>query len=170
MTYSEKLKNPRWQKKRLERLEESDFSCDNCGDGDSELAVHHRHYKKGAAPWEYDNDDLLVLCKKCHERLHTALDRLMRHVGRITTQDTIERLCGYAMVMSGDDIFPSTIKTPGEILGLADAYRTTPDAITRMMRIAKKEKTPLNASAYYPQMLDEALQFPWLEDDAKVTP
>ena len=32
MGYSEKLKDPRWQKKRLEILERDNFRCQYCGD------------------------------------------------------------------------------------------------------------------------------------------
>lgn len=67
MTYAEKLKDPRWQKKRLEILERDDFSCRSCGSDAKELHVHHLIYLKGKEPWEYKNEHLVTLCKKCHE-------------------------------------------------------------------------------------------------------
>jgi hypothetical protein len=67
MTYTEKLKDPRWQKKRLEKLNEARWACQGCGREDITLHVHHLEYKKGAAPWEYEADELRVFCADCHE-------------------------------------------------------------------------------------------------------
>ncbi len=67
MNYSEKLKNPLWQKKRLEVLQRDDFTCQNCGDTKNTLHVHHRNYCFGFEPWEYQLIDLITLCEICHE-------------------------------------------------------------------------------------------------------
>jgi hypothetical protein len=73
-TYFEKLKDPRWQRKRLEVLSENNFSCESCGDTGKTLHVHHVAYKKGAEPWEYSSDELQCLCDDCHAFEH-ELDR-----------------------------------------------------------------------------------------------
>ena len=65
MTYSQKLKDPRWQKKRLEILNRDEFTCQICKDTKTELHVHHVEYK--GEPWQQDNDKLVTLCKHCHE-------------------------------------------------------------------------------------------------------
>jgi len=70
MTYSEKLKDPRWQKKRLEILERDDWTCRWCFDSESTLHIHHVKYKKGSNPWEYSNDDLITICEDCHTSEH----------------------------------------------------------------------------------------------------
>lgn len=67
MKYSEKLKDPRWQKKRLEIFQRDEFMCVRCFDGENTLSVHHCAYEKGKEPWEYDDDDLLTLCQNCHD-------------------------------------------------------------------------------------------------------
>lgn len=64
MTYSEKLKDPRWQKMRLEILERDSFSCMHCERTDKELHVHHIKYSGN--PWDSNPDDLITLCKDCH--------------------------------------------------------------------------------------------------------
>ena len=64
--YAEKLRDPRWQKKRLEIFDRDDWTCQMCGDGGSTLHVHHRVYEKGKEPWEYDNSSLVTLCECCH--------------------------------------------------------------------------------------------------------
>src|SRR5262245_45622920 len=66
MTYSDKLKDPRWQKKRLEILERDEFTCRDCGCTDKTLHVHHCHYEKGD-PWEAKNNVLLTICDNCHK-------------------------------------------------------------------------------------------------------
>jgi len=71
-TYAEKLKDPRWQRKRLEVLNIHDFTCDGCyGDGNT-LHVHHLYYVSGRDPWEYPNFALTVLCEDCHSFAHSA--------------------------------------------------------------------------------------------------
>ena len=64
MKYSEKLKSPKWQKKRLEILQRDNFKCRYCNDSETELQVHHLKYNK--EPWDANNEDLICLCKDCH--------------------------------------------------------------------------------------------------------
>lgn len=66
MTYSDKLKSPKWQKKRLEILNRDNFKCKFCGDIDSTLHVHHISYSEGE-PWEIEDNLLITLCYECHE-------------------------------------------------------------------------------------------------------
>lgn len=72
MNYSEKLKSPDWQRKRLEVLQRDDFTCQLCGDKKTELHVHHLKYI--GAPWESPIEDLQTLCKTCHS-LETLLHK-----------------------------------------------------------------------------------------------
>lgn len=67
-TYSEKLKDPRWQRRRLEIMQRDSWRCRKCGDGSTSLNVHHDHYINGLEPWEYPADLLITLCEPCHEK------------------------------------------------------------------------------------------------------
>lgn len=78
MTYAEKLKDPRWQKKRLEVLNRDEFTCRYCGDTKTTLHVHHLYYSKGAEPWDYDECELLTVCEDCHSVEHINLTPLER--------------------------------------------------------------------------------------------
>ena len=69
-TYSEKLTDPMWQKKRLEIMQRDEFQCQFCGDDKSELNVHHKRYIDGKLPHEYENEDLITYCKDCHTVIH----------------------------------------------------------------------------------------------------
>jgi hypothetical protein len=71
-TYSELLRDPRWQKKRLEVLQFKDWTCESCYAVDVTFHVHHKHYVQGRNPWEYDADQLAVLCEDCHSARHDA--------------------------------------------------------------------------------------------------
>lgn len=68
--YKALLQLPQWQKKRLEVLEAAGWKCSECGAEDRQLQVHHKRYIAGAKPWEYESDDLAVLCDRCHEAEH----------------------------------------------------------------------------------------------------
>ena len=71
-TYKEMLQSPLWQKKRLEVFNQKGFRCEECGDEESQLAVHHKYYKKDFKPWDYQDDAYMVLCTPCHDAVHKA--------------------------------------------------------------------------------------------------
>jgi len=77
-SYSDKLKDPRWQKKRLEIMQRDKFMCRECGDTDNTLNVHHLNYIHGMQPWEYDNSDLKTLCELCHQAMHNDYIEIKR--------------------------------------------------------------------------------------------
>lgn len=70
MTYSEKLKDPRWQKKRLEILDRDEFKCRICNDSKSTLHVHHKYYEYNKDPWDYTDITYITLCETCHDKAH----------------------------------------------------------------------------------------------------
>ena len=74
-SYSEKLKDPRWQKKRLEIFQRDNFTCQKCGSTDNTLVVHHFEYSGN--PWEAENEKLITVCEICHtviEGIKNTLD------------------------------------------------------------------------------------------------
>jgi len=92
--YLELFKDPRWQKKRLEVLELNNWECENCGNKKKTLSIHHKHYKKGTMPWEYENFELICLCYVCHNEYHGILD-YFKSVGLILNIGYLYRLLGY---------------------------------------------------------------------------
>lgn len=87
MTYAEKLKDPRWQKRRLEVFNKADWKCEDCGAGDKELQVHHCYYIRSLEPWEHGNDLLICVCPDCHkkrqakeEAIHVSVGQWLREV------------------------------------------------------------------------------------------
>jgi hypothetical protein len=73
MTYSEKLKDPRWQRKRLEIMERDRWACQHCAATDKSMTVHHVVYHQRRDPWEYENDELLALCEGCHNEIERQI-------------------------------------------------------------------------------------------------
>lgn len=65
-SYLEKLRDPRWQKRRLQIYERDDWTCQICFDTEGTLHVHHRYYENGEEPWEADDRALVTLCEPCH--------------------------------------------------------------------------------------------------------
>jgi len=70
--YGQKLRDPRWQRKRLEIMQRDEFKCRLCGDHEATLNVHHLLYQRGADPWDYRDTALLTVCEACHEELHIS--------------------------------------------------------------------------------------------------
>jgi len=96
-TYAEKLRDPRWQKKRLEIMQIARFECQSCGDETKTLNVHHKFYKKGAQPWDYNDEDLACLCEDCHKHEHdlkALLDKLIAHE-TVCHETLIGFICGH---------------------------------------------------------------------------
>ena len=71
MIYVEKLKDPRWQKRKAEVCAVANWKCQDCGGEDKNLHVHHKRYLKDGTgkmndPWEYSDGDLVCVCMDCH--------------------------------------------------------------------------------------------------------
>lgn len=92
-SYSDKLKDPRWQRVRLVAMQAAQWRCQICEDTKEELNVHHifyRHHvpspifegvngvgdKRPFEPWEYPLTDLRVLCRTCHTLTHLPANKV----------------------------------------------------------------------------------------------
>lgn len=102
-TYAEKLRDPRWQRRRLEVMGNADFACEACGAIHLTLNVHHTLYRKGADPWEYSDEELRCLCEGCHGIEHEIRDVISLNMSFMSL-DQLQRLRGYSagiLVASG---------------------------------------------------------------------
>ena len=111
-SYADKLKDPRWQKKRLEILDKNDWCCQRCFDSELTLHVHHKAYIKGRSPWEYEDSELTVLCESCHENetasIKPVIDCFIRSIKGKFLSDQITD------ISSGFNSMPM-VHTPGVI-------------------------------------------------------
>ncbi len=73
MTYSDKLTDVRWQKKRLEIMSRDNFACRSCYAHEGTMHVHHLCYLKRFDPWEYKDDEMITL-SDCHAEWHRLFD------------------------------------------------------------------------------------------------
>lgn len=123
MKYSDKLRDPRWQKKRLEILEAAAFTCEDCGNKENELQVHHCFYAKGREPWEYNRNSLICVCVDCHlrrEGIEFTIKSSLAAVCRFSSVPTLENiapfLCNTATGMDGFVSYNSHVEHPETIL------------------------------------------------------
>lgn len=132
MSYSEKLKDPRWQKKRLEILSSEDWSCALCLSKNKTLHVHHKYYTPNTDPWDYDDSCYVILCEDCHKEEHEALKTLEKHllncVRRQFMASEIKDIC-FAFLNMKQDHIPEVTATA---LKWALTDRESMSIITRM--------------------------------------
>lgn len=84
MTFKEQYLHPQWQRKRLEVMSAAGYACENCGETEATLNVHHKRYVKGRMVWDYERDELACLCEPCHKTHHkerALLDAILASSG-----------------------------------------------------------------------------------------
>jgi hypothetical protein len=94
--YIELLRDPRWQRKRLEVMGRDNFECTQCGDDSSTLNVHHGYYEKSKMPWEYPTSTLWTLCEACHAEVEEWRRQLNRAIGGLDPCH-MDHIRGYAL-------------------------------------------------------------------------
>lgn len=82
-SYRSQYLDPRWQKKRLEVMQEAGFKCQACGSGEKTLNVHHKQYVTNRDIWDYKDDQYATLCEDCHEMIHESFDILNDVIGSV---------------------------------------------------------------------------------------
>lgn len=108
--YSKLLRDPRWQRKRLEVLNDCEYRCQNCGATDKMLQVHHKHYVYGRKPWEYDKSELTCLCDTCHKELTEKAKKIKGFVDSVIGFGLADSICGYLKCLMWEhDEFKGTI-------------------------------------------------------------
>jgi len=142
--YTELLKDPRWQRKRLEIMERANFACEICDDNETTLHIHHGYYQMGVNPWEYHDETLHCLCEKCHEVTSKNADFLKKLLGHINPAD-MEQIIGYvlAIALSYPIEDPSMDEPPSvnyeTFLGIAQYRANTKDDVVRQLIADYKE-------------------------------
>jgi 5-methylcytosine-specific restriction endonuclease McrA len=104
MKYSDKLKDPRWQRKRLEIFQRDNFRCQHCGNPDKPLNIHHLIYLR-RDPWDYPNHLYQTLCEDCHngrqeltERITNAVRISLANIPTRSLLQSAQKLCDEAML------------------------------------------------------------------------
>ena len=134
MTYSEQLKHPNWQRKRLEALNAAEFRCQCCYDAETTLHVHHKRYFKGRMAWEYALAELAVLCESCHEEEHAKDDVRQRLFSRL---DVDGPLSADDLVAYGAGAMNESIGDDHELLALLEQIKEAKPAQFWSGRVAR---------------------------------
>lgn len=102
MTYSEQLKSPLWQKKRLEIFERDGFCCKGCNSSQNQIHVHHGVYIKGLMAWEYDSKYLHTLCSDCHSLTTMFMKDIYNTIGECNPNDLWDLDWLFKSIRNGD--------------------------------------------------------------------
>jgi hypothetical protein len=115
--YSAKLKDPKWQRRRLEILGRDDFRCRLCQDTAATLAVHHLAYT-AAQPWDEPESNLITVCEHCHELIkHPRGRHQVRAFQMILAATDLFR-----RMQTSDGLSASAPPAPSAHLGAEEAY------------------------------------------------
>jgi hypothetical protein len=76
MNRKEEYQDERWKERAAQIRELDKHKCAMCGAEGVELQVHHLSYPPPPFHlWDAKDDELVTLCKKCHERVHRIKSR-----------------------------------------------------------------------------------------------
>lgn len=90
LSYSDKLKDVRWQQVRLRIFDRDKFTCTQCGSKSETISVHHGYYAFKTDPWDYPAETLHTVCETCHKLFEEVKAALYREIGQLSIQDMQE--------------------------------------------------------------------------------
>ena len=136
-SYSDKLRDPRWQRRRLEVFEAAGWKCERCGDKGSTLHAHHKFYMKDWEPWEYAREALLALCEACHHEEHELREciGLVAACANVSTDQLLGYVYGCAL--NGGTVTQLTFKSTPRfeyLIGLGDVYGVEAERLVDLLQ------------------------------------
>lgn len=81
--YIDYMESKAWDKKRIKRLKKDSYTCQNCGEKNKPLDVHHKTYERLG---HERMSDLVSLCRQCHDETHGKRPHLAFEVCRTCGQ------------------------------------------------------------------------------------
>jgi len=117
--YYEKLRDPRWQRKRLEIMQRDNFCCTSCGSSTGTLNVHHTvSYRKNTDPWDYEDDELTTFCEECHGKISEMIYSITSMaMGRCYCVDSAQDML--ELMYEIDGMNPWELKASTQLLKIA---------------------------------------------------
>lgn len=110
-SYADQLKDPRWFEfcKRIQNVRGS--QCEQCGT-EERLQVHHCGYRDELLAWEYQADDMMIVCDECHAQFHKFADDLWNECLKLRNPWVIyeagKKVRQYMRLMQPVEIEPKT--------------------------------------------------------------
>ena len=91
-TINEQYKTDEWKAFSHKIRSQTNFCqvCKRTAEGTTRLNVHHYAYDPDRLLWEYERDEVAVLCEDCHHRMHKALQDFRQFVFCFFTPRSIE--------------------------------------------------------------------------------
>lgn len=87
MLYKEKLQSQEWRDFSRAAKENANYACQMYKRGKVRLNLHHLFYDLNKEPWEYEPQDVVVICEGCHNEIHDQLQNFRRFVfGKLNPQ------------------------------------------------------------------------------------
>jgi hypothetical protein len=151
--YQLQLLNPRWQRRRLEVMSKNNFSCQICDEQNQELNVHHIKYKKHPngdkyEPWNYSDEELMVLCKDCHDLIHKNESKVILFA---TKRFGLKRV----QTVRIETIFPRNRVVKEWI----DCFKSDPLAVNGICSVVNKYREEIKSvMGMYKKMLSDEIQ------------
>lgn len=85
--YAKKLDTAEWRNFSERIRKESGNFCQCCKRANLSTQVHHIFYDSERQPWEYQRDEVVLLCAGCHKAIHEQLKQFRKFVfGKMTPQ------------------------------------------------------------------------------------
>lgn len=87
-TFSEQYKTEEW-KAFSRRMRDMQPSCEACRRAPPQvkLNVHHLVYDSERKLWDYERNEVVILCEGCHQSIHKHLQEFRKHIfGYLTPQ------------------------------------------------------------------------------------
>ncbi len=78
-SYSKQLRSDEW-KAFSAHIRRDQKCCQMCRRSDVMIQVHHIFYDFEKKLWEYEREDVMVLCEVCHTTMHEELKKFRKHV------------------------------------------------------------------------------------------
>lgn len=144
--YAVKLRDPRWQKRRLEIFNLHNFTCQDCDSKDKTLHAHHCWYIHGREPWDYPDHCFRCLCEECHDARHPIENRavlLFRQIIARNKPELLARMEKFLMTCVANGSGVSMIETvPHNALEVTPATTTNPNDLVDLKRKPIRPKKP----------------------------
>ncbi len=69
LSYRSQLETKQWKDFRKLIFSQRGKRCEMCG-ATTNIQIHHLQYITGRKAWEYTPNDVMVLCRDCHKKIH----------------------------------------------------------------------------------------------------
>lgn len=130
--YNSDLDSEEWRKFTARVRQAQGNYCQICKQANKPNNVHHIFYDHTRKLWEYETDEVLVLCEPCHKQMHHELNHFRKLVFKNLNPSSFRTLNG-ALAFAFDYYEPLTfahalaefVSSPGLVQRYADHWEAS---------------------------------------------